>query len=81
MLRGAKANMRQRTISEQLDYELRANKRDKQRLADIAWDLAVRKVRTATQDQLVKAALLANHEGELGFVGRAAQAELKRRGS
>lgn len=70
---------RPRSIHEQLDFENRRDAYEQHRLEQAVWD-AQAKVKKATPKQLKAAAALANHAGVIGFVGRCAAAELKRRG-
>jgi hypothetical protein len=68
-----------RSVLEQLDLENRREAYEERRLQQMAWT-ATANVRHATPEQLRAAAALADHTGALGFVGRCAAAELKRRG-
>lgn len=64
-----------------LAYEDARERREQRNLSDFALD-ATRLERLATMpfDKLRAAAALQDHEGELGYVGRCAARELRRRG-
>ena len=63
---------------ERLQAEERAARREKLRESEFALRVA-RKIAGYTKQELQNASILAEHSGELGFVGRMAQAELNRR--
>lgn len=68
-------------LFERLQREDRIAEREKRALRDFASDAASqRRLEKMSTEALRLAAALRSHEGELGYVGRATEYELRRRG-